>query len=75
MRIILQVKFSAEGKMGEIIERRLVDECEYCKSVVNVAVNDDLEQREESREVEWTCPECRKINKLRIGAAGENEGK
>ncbi len=61
--------------MGEIIERRLVDECDHCKAVVNVEVNDDLEQREEPREVEWTCPECKKINKLRIEAAGENKGK
>ena len=52
--------------MEEIIERRLVDECEHCKSVVNVIVEDDLEQREKLRVVEWTCPECKKLTNYRL---------
>jgi hypothetical protein len=59
--------------MGEIIGRRLMDECEHCKSIVNVELDDDLEPKEKPREIEWTCPECQKINKLRIEAAGKTK--
>ena len=52
--------------MGEIIEKVLYDLCEHCGRDVRAEINDDLIQREEPRDIEWTCPGCGKTNTLHI---------